>query len=136
MLSLIDEQPIEPGYGRIYQSGVIASEDWEDGLIVSMSGNENYRPPCLWIDIPDNNIYVLPERTLICMCAASEDFLSHGFDVLIHCNEGKYRSTYMDVALHMYIGMSFDEALTLVSQRHPIARLREGTLSQLRGWKR
>lgn len=131
-LSLIDVNPIRPGWGRVWQSGVIASEEWlEKGLIVSMTGNENYKPPCLWVDMPDNDIHILPDPVLMAMTDAIVAFLSRGKDVLIHCNEGKYRSTYMDVAVHERVGMTYRDAFALVKLRHPIAGLRKGTYTQL-----
>jgi protein-tyrosine phosphatase len=131
VLSLIDDHPA-PGMGRVWQSGVIASEDWDnEGLIVSMAGNENWSPPCLWVDIPDNDSYTLPDPMLIAFCDSIVAFLKAGKDVLIHCNEGKFRSTYMDVAVHMRQGMGFQDAAALVKAKHPIAELRAGTSAQL-----
>lgn len=133
VLSLIDVEPLKPGWGRVYQSGVIASEDWTNtGLVVSMSGNENWQPPCLWVDIPDDEIYALPDELLVAFAEAIIAFLRQGKDVLIHCNEGKYRSTYMDAYVHMYAGMSLAAAFERIRARHPIAALRQGTEAQLR----
>jgi protein-tyrosine phosphatase len=132
MINQIDSFPIRPGWGKIYQSGVIASLDSDlDGLTVSMSGNENFKPPVLWIDIPDNDEYILPFPILWAMCDAIVAFLAQGKDVLIHCNEGKYRSTYMDVAVHIRAGQSFDVAYSNIQAHHPIAELRQGTRKQL-----
>jgi protein-tyrosine phosphatase len=127
---------MKPAWGRIYQSGVIASEDWDqDGLIVSLSGNENFRGPVLWVDMPDNDIDTLPSPLLISFVETVISFLRQGIDVLIHCNEGKYRSTYLDMAVHIKCGMSFEEAYELIRMRHPIAALRIGTEEQLRQLK-
>ncbi len=133
VLSLIDVLPMQPGWGSVYQSGAIASEDWDNtGLIVSMSGNENWQPPCLWVDIPDNDDYVLPDDMLLAFVDAICAFLKQGYNVLIHCNEGKYRSTYMDVAVHMRGGgMNQAAAFEQIKARHPIAALRNGTDAQL-----
>lgn len=133
MLNLIDVEPMHPGWGKVYQSGMIASEDWEnDGLIVSMIGNTNFRGPCFWISMPDTNEDVLPDDHLKEMVEAIMAFLKNGTDVLIHCLEGKYRSTYMDVAVHIAGGMSFEVAFEQIIARHPIAQLREGCASQLK----
>jgi len=132
VLSLIDIEPLKLNWGRVWQSGMIASEDWDNqGLIVSMSGNENWQPPCLWVDIPDNDVYVLPDPMLLAFTDAILSFLRQKKDVLIHCNEGKYRSTYMDVAVHMRAGMNYLSALLLIKKNHPIATLRTGTSDQL-----
>lgn len=132
MLSLIDTKPMFPGWGLVYQSGVIASESYKgNGLTVSMSGNENWRDPCLWINMRDDDVYVLTTPMLFAMTSAALGFLRRGFNVLIHCNEGKYRSTYLDVAVHIGAGMPFDDAFALVQARHPIADLRNGTKAQL-----
>lgn len=133
VLSLIDVEPLNPGWGKVWQSGVIASEDWDnEGLIVSMAGNENWQPPCLWVDIPDDEVYALPDPMLIAFVDAILAFLRQGKNVLIHCNEGKYRSTYMDVAVHIRAGMSLVDASRLVYKQHPIATLRNGTAEQLK----
>jgi protein-tyrosine phosphatase len=134
VLSLIDTNPMRPGWGRVYQSGVIASESWDqDGLIISMSGNENFEGPCLWRDMPDNEVSTLPDEMLFAFVDAAIAFLRQGKDVLIHCNEGKYRSTYMDVAVHVRGGkMSSVKAYEMIKAHHPIACLREGTDAQLR----
>lgn len=133
-LSLIDDEPLKEGWGRVYQCGVIASQDPDVplGLIVSMSGNENLWSPCLWLDMADNDQYVLPDTALLSVAEAILAFLAGGFNVLIHCNEGKYRSTYMDVAVHMRAGMLFEDAFALVRSKHPIADLRAGTMAQLK----
>lgn len=133
-LSLIDVDPMEPSWGRIYQSGVLGSEDWDhDGLVVSMSGNENFDGPCLWVDMDDNEIDTLPYAMLVAFVGAITAFLAQGTDVLIHCNEGKYRSTYMDVAVHIKAGkMRLEEAFETIRARHPLACLRQGTEAQLR----
>jgi hypothetical protein len=133
MLNLIDEVPLHTGWGRVYQSGELASLDWkDDGLILSASGNLNFQGPCLWFYMADNDLSVLPEKRLFAVTATAIQFLSRGFDVLIHCNEGKYRSTYIDVAVHMAAGMGFVESFQLVKTRHSIADLRVGTLAQLK----
>lgn len=138
MLNLIDVEPLHPGWGRVWQSGVIAS--WldvdklpEHSMVVSMSGNENWITwPCLWLNIRDDDEYVLPDAMLAAICGMITSDLSRGFDVLIHCNEGKYRSTYMDVAIHIWAaGMSFERAFETIKARHPIASLRAGTAKQL-----
>ncbi len=133
MLNLIDEIQLHSGWGRVYQSGEIASLSWEnDGLVISASGNLNFRGPCLWFDMDDDDVTVLPDKRLFAIANAAVDFLVRGFDVLIHCNEGKYRSTYIDVAVHMTAGMGFAESLHLIKMRHPIAELRRGTFAQLK----
>jgi hypothetical protein len=133
MLNLIDEIQLHTGWGRVYQSGELASMDWEnEGLILSASGNLNFRGPCLWFYMEDDDATILPEKKLFAITATAIDFLTRGFDVLIHCNEGKYRSTYIDVAVHMFAGMGFQESFQLVKSRHAIADLRAGTLAQLK----
>jgi len=124
---------MQAGWGRVYQSGVIASEGWDhDGLIVSMSGNENLAGPCLWINMPDDDTHTLPDDELLAIVNTIAAFLSRGMDVLIHCNEGKYRSTYVDVAVHMRGGaMDLPQAFEMIHARHPIAALRAGTHDQL-----
>lgn len=132
VLSLIDQAPMNPGWGQIWQSGALASLDWDEkGLTVSMSGNENFEGPCLWVSIPDNDSYTLPDAMLLAFTGAILSFLKKGQNILIHCNEGKHRSTYMDVAVHMRAGMTFVMAYALVKGRHPIANLRTGTAAQL-----
>lgn len=137
-LDAIDLTPMRPGWGIVYQSGVLASEELmgsdfpDNGLIVSMSGNENFRGPCLWIDMKDNDTTILADPVLFALVEAVLSFLKCGINVLIHCNEGKYRSTYLDVAVHIRgAAMTYREAFTLVKERHPIAGLRKGTFTQL-----
>ncbi len=133
VLSLIDVEPMQPSWGKVYQSGVIASEDWDrSGLIVSMAGNENIAGPCLWINMPDDDVHTLRDSELLAFVDIILRFLQAGMDVLIHCNEGKYRSTYMDMAVHMRGGrMSLPQAFEMIHARHPIAALRAGTHDQL-----
>jgi protein-tyrosine phosphatase len=132
-LSLIDVTPMHPGWGRVFQSGVIASEDWDQkGLVISLAGNENWMGPCLWLLMPDSDMYVLPDTFLVAMVDATIAFLKKGIDVLIHCNEGKYRSSYLDAAVHMRAGpMTYHDAFALIRQHHPIAGMRGGTYAQL-----
>lgn len=133
-LSLIDVEPMQPAWGRVFQSGVFASEEWNrGGLIVSMSGNENWHGPCLWTYLEDTEFETLSYLTLLAFIDSITAFLEQGHDVLIHCNEGKYRSTYMDVAVHMKAGrMSYEKAFERIKARHPIAAIRQGTEKQLR----
>ena len=71
VLSLIDTAQMFPGWGQVWQSGVIASEDWDNqGLIVSMSGNENWQPPAqetkIWhkeVEVPCAKIGADPNQT-------------------------------------------------------------------------
>lgn len=133
MISLIDIEPMNPGWGKVYQSGVIASENWDNkGLIISMIGNTNFRGPCFWISMVDNEEDTLPDESLIEIVDSAIVYLKNGDDVLIHCFEGKYRSTYLDVAVHMRgARISFEESYFLVVNQHPIAKLRTGTREQL-----
>ena len=90
VLSLIDVEPLKPSWGRVYQSGILASEDWgKDGLIVSMAGNVNWRWPVLWVDMGDNDEVTLPDSYLLAMADSAIAYLQRGIDVLVHCNEGK-----------------------------------------------
>lgn len=140
VLSLIDATPMASGWGNVYQSGAIASLELEgsvlptDRLIVSMSGDENwFQHPCLQTFMEDNDTTVLSDAVLTAFVDAIIAFLKNGVSVLIHCNEGKYRSTYMDVAVHMRVKkMSAAQAFELVKAHHPIAALRAGTDEQLR----
>ena len=64
MLNLIDEIQLHTGWGRVYQSGELASMDWEnEGLILSASGNLNFRGPCLWFYMEDDDATILTVKS-------------------------------------------------------------------------
>lgn len=129
----IDQQPLKPGWGMIWQGSELS--DWFDKIpsprcVISMVGECSLGPgvTCALIDDEQS---ILPDRLLISMCDASIGFMKNGYNLLVHCFEGKYRSTYMDVAIHMRSGMLFEDAFALVKLMHPIAALRVGTEAQL-----
>lgn len=132
-MNQIDLAPIVPGYGMIWQGSEI--DAWFDRIpspkaVVSMIGDIGLGP-CVSCAMGDNDIDILPDVMLLAMCDAAIGFLGNGFNLLVHCFEGKYRSTYMDVAIHMRLGMAFDDAFALVRRRHTLADLRPGTKNQL-----
>lgn len=132
-MDLIDLKPAKPGWGQVWQGSELA--DWFDKVpspkcVISMVGECGLGPAISWAMIDDDRA-TLPDAGLIAAADASIGFLKNGYNLLVHCFEGKFRSTYMDVAIHMRTGMLFADAYALVRSRHVIADLREGTKAQL-----
>ena len=132
----IDLEPLEPGWGCVWQSGL---DEWWQGrkvhlpkITVSMIGPVDPSVMSLSVFMDDTDTAILPDNELLAMSDAALSFLKCGTDIIVHCFEGKYRSTYMDVAIHMRAGMLFEDAYALVRSRHTIALLRNGTMVQLK----
>lgn len=138
-LDLIDQTPMRPGWGQVWQCGEIAEvlQSYHltaPRLIVSMVGQAwSFSDELhMVIFMPDDDRTILPDGTLIAMVDSIINCLQRGLNVVIHCFEGKYRSTYMDVAVHMRVlNYSPSQALGYVKNNHPIADLRKGTTAQL-----
>ncbi len=145
MLNVIDLEPMHPGWGRVWQSGEVAAIIHHQDvpgprLIVSMVG------PLMdpWADMhlatmvedwPDSEgeYQTLPDEALLAMVDAVIAMLKRDVNVIIHCLEGKSRSSYLDVAIHMAVmGLDYDAALALVKKQHPIAQPNPGFEAQLR----
>jgi protein-tyrosine phosphatase len=54
--------------------------------------------------------------------------------VLVHCFAGMSRSVSICMAYLYECGMSFEEALTLIRDKHPIAHPHEALLRSLHDW--
>lgn len=85
----------------------------------------------VWIqDSPDA---VLPDHELILWTDTVLLWLSHGYNVLIHCAAGVSRSSYLDCAVQMRgRHVSFDDALAYIKASRPQANPNSGFVEQLR----
>lgn len=134
-MDLINETPMRPGWGKVWQGSEFGDVDDipEPHVIVSMVGALLHVKLNLSTFMWDNDTAVLEPAVLLGMTSACLGFLSQGINLYVHCWEGKYRSTYMDVAIHMAgLHYSVDQAYGYVKRSHPIADLRTGTTLQLR----
>lgn len=138
-LNLIDIEPMKPGWGRVWQSGI--DEWWKHDQVprprasVSMVGPIEGLGLSAHIStyINDSPEDTLSKEMLLAMTDAVIGFLRNGVNVIIHCVEGKSRSSYLDCAVHMRaMNVSYDEALALIKKQHPIAQPNSGFEAQLR----
>lgn len=108
-------------------------------LLVSMIGPVDlYANPALAVYVDDwkddKGIYAtLPEVQLLTLVDCVIRYLAAGVNVIIHCAEGKSRSSYLNVAVHMRVmRYSYDQALGYIRHQHPIAQPNPGFEAQLR----
>ena len=144
MLNIVDAEPLRLGWGRIWQSGEAGAilhhgEVPDPRMTVSMIGvfADPYSHLALAVSMGDEpdaqgKYPTLPDETLLAMVQMITDALACGINIIIHCLEGKYRSTYMDAAVHMkLLDYSVDQALGRIKAMHPIAELRKDSRDQL-----
>lgn len=62
------------------------------------------------------------------------EHIQQHFRVLVHCFAGMSRSTAICMAYLYECGMSFDEALSLIQAKHPIASPHEALVRSLHDW--
>lgn len=134
-MNLIDIEPMRPGWGQVWQGGelsAIIGRLPKPHVVFSLIGSVDLAP-AVSVFMEDNDDTILPDSLLLGTVQCAGTFLARGFNVLVHCFEGKFRSTYLDVAIHMaYLRYPYAQALGRVKQMHPIAQMRKGTEAQLR----
>lgn len=84
----------------------------------------------VWID--DASTACLKDEVLQGLAQSAVAWLSNGGSIYVHCAAGISRASYMDIAIHCTaLGISANQALTLIRQQRPIANPNPGFLTQL-----
>ena len=110
--SLIDVDPIKPGWGRTYQGGGIGPEVQNIPgplVIVSLDAtlpdrdyvDRKHVLMLLSIPIEDAADAILPDDIFIASIEAGIDFLSRSVNLYVRCLAGVSRSSYYNAGLHM-----------------------------------
>lgn len=160
--------PIEPGWGDIFQStsvdkglltliasGAPPSRQWPPVLdkmlasepvkvaptvVVAMNRGEvdesfidhDHVSAVFSVWIEDRPDATLPDHELIAWVDTVILWLSHGYNVLIHCAAGVSRSSYLDAAVQMRARkMTFDQALAFIRKYRPQANPNTGFTAHL-----
>jgi protein-tyrosine phosphatase len=93
----------------------------------------DYKTPHLYKRIYFPDFEYLKDLSLIGQCTAFiREHIRQRRRVLVHCFAGMSRSTMICMAY--LCGMSFDEALTLIRDKHPISHPHENLVRSLHDW--
>lgn len=84
----------------------------------------------VWIeDSPDA---CLKDSVLCALARQAVTWLTYGGNIYVHCAAGVSRASYMDIAIHCCtLGISADQALTLIRAQRSIANPNTGFMAQL-----
>lgn len=95
----------------------------------------DYQTSCIYQRIYFPDFEYLKDLSLIDQCTTFiREHIRQRNRVLVHCFAGVSRSAMICMAYLYECGMSFEEALTLIQEKHPIARPHETLLRSLHDW--
>ncbi len=95
----------------------------------------DYKTTCLYKHLYFPDFEYLKDLRVIGQCTQfMREHIQQRKRVLVHCFAGMSRSTTICMAYLYECGMSFDEALTCIRTKHPIANPHEALVRALRDW--
>jgi protein-tyrosine phosphatase len=95
----------------------------------------NYHTPLIYKRIYFPDFKYLEDLSLIGQCTEFiREQITQRHRVLVHCFSGISRSAMICMAYLYECGMSFEEALTLIREKHSIANPHEALIRSLHDW--
>lgn len=109
----------------------LTAEDEDSGVdqIIRWRGGR-----CVYHSVPLRDHQPVPEELLDHMVRWIDRHLSDGTRVAVHCQAGMSRTPAVAVAYFCHRGMTFDDALRTIRERHPITNPSRIVLESVRRW--
>jgi predicted protein tyrosine phosphatase len=148
----LDETPLRPGYGLIFQGGQIdydiynlpgplvivnmmkgeSDERWlhESRQMTGLKSNGKIQA-ILSVCIEDNPFSFLSDSAYLALVDSCIGYLKQGFNLYVHCRMGMSRSTYLTAGIYIRHGLSLKQATNHIYHRRKMAAPNNGFYEHL-----